>query len=117
MKRERAKYLTAFCDLLKRAELPKPGPGDCWFCLGRMPSSVDHIIGHMLESYYVPSLMYNAFVEHTKSEEEARQRWMYCEGRSADLARISLRGYFNKRHQAMVFEYEDAVARKKEEEA
>ena len=52
------KYIQAFLN----NEIKKPGPGDCFFCQIKTiePS---HVIEHMKENYFVPSLLKNA-IEH-----------------------------------------------------
>ena len=49
------KYIQAFLN----NEIKKPGPGDCFFCQIKTiePS---HVIEHMKENYFVPSLLKNA---------------------------------------------------------
>jgi len=56
-------------DLINEIDLP--GPGDCFYCsmvttegehLGDLTNS-DHLLSHIEESYYVPSLVYNAVAE------------------------------------------------------
>lgn len=52
-------YMTAF----DAGEVPAPGNGDCWGCLmvskdGKAPmGGADHILSHMEENYFVPSLL------------------------------------------------------------
>lgn len=61
------KRIQAYCTGYNRAlaaGMPMPSGGDCWYCL--MPatlgdsSSHDHLLAHMEERYYVPSLAVNA---------------------------------------------------------
>lgn len=64
-----ATYTREFVEALERGEVPLPGPGDCWYCgmkdkdtgqpLGEVTGG-DHIDSHIEESYFVPSLLYNA---------------------------------------------------------
>ena len=46
------------------AGMPKPGNGDCWMCLGLMPTEgTEHLLSHITERYYVPSMLWNAMKE------------------------------------------------------
>jgi hypothetical protein len=48
------RYMRAFW----KEQVPTPSGADCWFCLGVAPSkSSDHILSHIEESYFVPSLL------------------------------------------------------------
>jgi hypothetical protein len=61
------KYAAAFVEQLKAGKLGAPGPGDCWDCvmrevetgvpLGELHRNADHILSHLKERYYVPSLL------------------------------------------------------------
>ena len=59
-------YARAFAESHKRGEIPAPSNGDCWGCLmvaedGSHPmGGPDHILEHMAEGYFVPSLLWNA---------------------------------------------------------
>ncbi len=69
------KFCKTFVQKLDKGEIDKPGPGDCWYCSmfdrdGK--GSADHLLSHVgfaedhngeTETYYVPSLLYNACVE------------------------------------------------------
>jgi hypothetical protein len=59
---------------VEKLPLPRPGPGDCWYCClvdkagqpwGEASHSTDHLISHMEEGYVVPSLVYHA-LNHAK---------------------------------------------------
>jgi len=63
------KYASAFMTAFAKGEVPKPSGGDCWYCglvtnkgepLGKVVKATDHILFHIEESYFVPSLMANA---------------------------------------------------------
>lgn len=63
------KYVDGFIKALVKGEVESPNGGDCWYCLMRGEDGVslgekthnqDHILDHMTESCYVPSLLYNA---------------------------------------------------------
>jgi hypothetical protein len=67
-------YCKAFAVALAEGKIEKPGPGDCWCCsmiatapekdkgksLGDATGNCDHILSHIKEKYYVPSLLLNA---------------------------------------------------------
>lgn len=61
-------YAKTFVAKLQRREIPAPGPGDCWMCSfvdGKdrawgENSHQDHVIHHVIEKYYVPSLVMRA---------------------------------------------------------
>lgn len=59
-------YIAAF----KAGDVPAPSSGDCWYCLmkneegntlGEIQKSAEHILSHLEEEYYVPSLLSRAF--------------------------------------------------------
>lgn len=64
-------YVKAFIEKFINHEIPQPGPGDCWLCGLKSSednkpwgdSEADHLLNHMKEKYYVPSLLYNAIEE------------------------------------------------------
>jgi len=67
-----AKYARDFIDAWLDSTVPAPSSGDCWFCsmhttegqaLGEVSQS-DHILSHMKEKYYVPSLLVNALKKY-----------------------------------------------------
>ena len=57
---------------IEAGELPAPSGGDCWccsmknekgICLGDLSDNNQHLLDHMKERYYVPSLLVNAIKE------------------------------------------------------
>jgi hypothetical protein len=48
-----------------KGNIPKPSNGDCWGCLfhkdGKPTIAKDHILSHLDDKYYVPSMLYNMF--------------------------------------------------------
>ena len=48
-----------------KGNVPAPSNGDCWGCLfhkdGKPSIAKDHILSHLDEKYYVPSMLYNMF--------------------------------------------------------
>jgi len=63
LRRRVDEYAKNYADALIRGEVYPPSTGDCWACAlvakdGRAPfSGPEHIIAHMEERYYVPSLV------------------------------------------------------------
>lgn len=63
------KYVSGYVSALLAGEVGQPSSADCWHCLMRDESgktlgeltNSNHIESHMEESYYVPSLLGNAF--------------------------------------------------------
>lgn len=58
-------------EVVKVSKPLTPGPGDCWACFfgssSNEPLGVKHLLEHMEEKYYVPSLLWTAIVESYKS--------------------------------------------------
>lgn len=104
LKRAIKKYVNNFIKDIEINGLKDPSSGDCWDCcmknedgksLGDLHETPDHLISHMRESYFVPSLLYNAIVE-------ARYRpevywYMFKEKQCLDRANEMLTKYFYKR--------------------
>lgn len=68
LKRQIQKYCKGYMDQLFKGNVPKPDNGDCWHCLmvtednqtlGEKTKS-DHLLSHIEEKYYVPSLLHRA---------------------------------------------------------
>lgn len=111
-----SKYIRGFCESIKKNGLQTPSGGDCWFCLMRAPfssDSIDHVISHMEESYYVPSLLLNAAIErrvHAKgvtdiaaAEKQGHSDLAYVMSfRSTVEARRMLAFFFRKRRSMIV---------------
>lgn len=57
-------YIDGYIDTLVTGQMPVPSNGDCWYCLGLFPETEheaeSHLLGHLEEGYYVPSLMVKA---------------------------------------------------------
>ncbi len=69
-------YTKAFVETLVNGGVPAPGGGDCWMCcfateedksLGDLLNS-PHILEHIEEKYFVPSLLARALVEFPVSQ-------------------------------------------------
>jgi len=61
-------YVAGFMSELLSRKIPKPGPADCWACLmkndkGETVMGNDHLLSHLDENYYVPSLLMSAIKE------------------------------------------------------
>jgi hypothetical protein len=60
------KYVDGYIKALLNNEVENPSGGDCWYCLmkdenGNTMGGNDHILSHFEESYFVPSLLMNAY--------------------------------------------------------
>ena len=60
------KYARAYIKALIAGEVPEPSGGDCWFCAmvpqdGSRIYEGNHILSHIEESYFVPSIIVRAF--------------------------------------------------------
>lgn len=67
LRKEIRAYAGRFVDALFRGEVGLPDGGDCWFCLlferdnhKPTPERADHLLEHMKDDYFVPSLLFNA---------------------------------------------------------
>jgi hypothetical protein len=72
LRKEIAAYATAYATALADDKIPAPSGGDCWYCsmrtaegktLGDVSGDKSHLISHIKESYYVPSLIANLAME------------------------------------------------------
>ncbi len=64
-RKQARQYAKDFTTALFAGEVPEPSNGDCWCCLlkdsnGQEVFGGDHILQHIKEKYYVPSLLVNA---------------------------------------------------------
>lgn len=69
LNRKIKQYVDNYITALFNDELDLPGPGDCWYCffrteddetLGKTTKNNEHLIHHMKDSYFVPSLLVRA---------------------------------------------------------
>ena len=72
LSRQINKYAKNYVKELVNGNVPAPSNGDCWGCLlkdenGKTALGNDHLISHMDENYYVPSLLMNAIDEFALS--------------------------------------------------
>jgi len=70
------KYVKGYITALKSGKIELPSSGDCWHCcmhddkgksLGELWNNPEHLKSHIEESYYVPSLLYNAIRQYPVS--------------------------------------------------
>jgi len=70
------RYAKTFTEKLQRGEIPAPGAGDCFFCqlvdtkgvaMGEH-GHADHVHSHVIEKYYVPSLVVRATTQFGVSQ-------------------------------------------------
>ena len=58
-------YSKDYAKEFMKGNVPAPSNGDCWGCLfredGKPSIAKDHILSHLEEKYYVPSMLYNMF--------------------------------------------------------
>ncbi len=66
------KYSSKFIEYINKGKLQIPSGGDCWFCamktdqnmaLGDATKNNQHLLDHIAENYFVPSLLFNAIKE------------------------------------------------------
>lgn len=58
-------YAKGYTEALQQGLVPYPSAGDCWYCLFSRNNpngnfGIEHIENHIVEQYYVPSLLVNA---------------------------------------------------------
>lgn len=81
--REVRQYVKGYIEALLSGNVPEPSGGDCWLCAGLMPEDGGHILGHIEESYYVPSLLMRAIEMYPMcpiAMSRLGQLWGKCEG-------------------------------------
>ena len=58
-------YSKDYAKEFMRGNIPKPSNGDCWGCLfhkdGKPTIARDHILSHLEDKYYVPSMLHKMF--------------------------------------------------------
>lgn len=70
------KYTRQFMEEWTQGKIPLPNNGDCWYCLmreektglplGEVTHDTEHLLSHMEEEYFVPSLFFRAVEWGTK---------------------------------------------------
>lgn len=69
LRRRVNEYAKGFVEALTKGEVGRPSAGDCWGCCmkevgtGKEVMGNDHLLSHLDEKYYVPSLLVNAINE------------------------------------------------------
>lgn len=116
------RYITEFNKTLKEqvektGSMKPPSQGDCWYCAFFGDKDVGHVLRHLAEDYFVPSLLFNAMKERRSgtswqsgrpSEDDAHKGaswdWFHAENDFKNRRRprsffvdIALRRYFTKR--------------------
>ena len=95
-----SKYIKGFVQDVNENGLNDPNGGDCWHCclkgsdgqnLGQLSSNYDHIINHIEESYFVPSLLWDAVQRYNQPQ----YIWSMMKTNS-DIVGRELRSYFMK---------------------
>ena len=121
-------YIAGYAAHINAGELTPPGNGDCWGCLmqvqgappvtqgamrlnrptphGRVePMGVDHYFSHLAESYFVPSLLWNAI--NARGYRDPRFIWeMIAQRKDGQHAAQILRGYFKNLKPALLAEFQ-----------
>lgn len=78
-------YVNAFYSEFANGKLPIPSNGDCWECLFIKSSDKTHLLSHIEESYYVPSLLINAFNEYPNSPMASNLIYMWANNQLDDF--------------------------------
>ena len=103
------KYIDGFCEMIRAKKLENPSGGDCWDCcmktkggeaLGNCTGNPAHLVSHLEENYFVPSLLANAILEQGYSSPGFI--WGALQNGDGNLARRILRNYFGKRRQKLI---------------
>jgi hypothetical protein len=96
------KYVDAYCKHIESGKLELPSGGDCYYCQGLVTNfesgnrstSSEHLLSHIKERYFVPSLLVNAIKDNGLMTEF----WFYSiqSGRDTRVARRVLTKYLLK---------------------
>jgi hypothetical protein len=98
-------YIDGFVNHIVENELEYPDGGDCWECLMKttagMPAfgdGVGHLLSHIEENYFVPSLLANAIAEKKYGNPQFVWDWMTRDvSFRRDESRMVLNRYFRSR--------------------
>lgn len=113
------KYINGFADSVSGKGLDTPDPGDCWDCYlqaksvanGKVPSlkerdpmGFDHLLSHMEENYYVPSLLWKAIQDRGYRDPGFIWHMIDVNAKKGETGMLKdvLRGYFRKRKGELV---------------
>lgn len=107
LRRQASRFSKAYMDAFVRGEVPAPSNGDCWGCLmvatdGTRPmGGSGHMLEHLQENYFVPSMLVNATKRFPMSQvahwalAEAWGQTPENEPARALFAKLSGRGFFS----------------------
>lgn len=103
-----SKYIKEFCFNIRSGNFNYPSAGDCFDCSmvtedGQVLGDIGnghHLILHMKDKYYVPSLLYNAFKESHQNPDFVLQYTI--EFKSDWNAKNSLKKYFRQRYNKLL---------------
>ena len=105
LKKQIKKYCDKMATYIKAGKLEQPSAGDCWGCLmkdkdGKTVFRNDHLLEHLKENYFVPSLILNAMNEFDKNDFmlavlfDKSQDWSRDYDMASDRAKRAVRRYF-----------------------
>lgn len=105
MKRMILRYCDEFVKALQDGKVEEPSGGDCWYCCMRTEdgktmgdiSKSDHLKKHMLEKYYVPSLLMNAIQAYPVSGDAKEWLGMLWNKITRDEDSIKREAYYAKK--------------------
>lgn len=73
--RQILRYVDKYMEALATGKVPKPSGADCWYCYFEpMQKVTDHLLAHLEENYFVPSLLVRAMKEYPVSP--AAEWWL-----------------------------------------
>jgi hypothetical protein len=99
------RYCDEFVKALQDGKVEEPSGGDCWYCCMRTEdgktmgdiSKSDHLKKHMLEKYYVPSLLMNAIQAYPVSGDAKEWLGMLWNKITRDEDSIKREAYYAKK--------------------
>lgn len=97
-------YAKKYVEALATGNVKEPGPGDCFYCRGMFgdePNS-DHILSHIEEQYYVPSLLVNAIRSGHTSIAAEQSAYGYLYNKPEHVYRV---GFIDKQIQDVLVKY------------
>jgi hypothetical protein len=105
-------YIDGFVNHIVENGLEHPDGGDCWECLMKTTAGkpafgdgVGHLLSHMEENYFVPSLLANAMAEKKYGNPQFVWDWMTRDvSFRKDEGRTILKKYFRSRKLALAEE-------------
>ena len=86
LRKQVKQFSKEFIEKFSNGEIPPPsGLEDCWYCAFFQHESSQHILYHLHEKYYVPSLLYNSVFNNQMSslspvaKDYLRRKWQGAE--------------------------------------